>query len=120
MTSINLKATGLGASKFTANINVDTTTETPNGAGTGFCELATGPATITAGSDTVKLDLTTQFCEGFGGIKFDADGGWTVVGGMGKLAGAAGTGVITLTGAVGAPPQTLIPVAGSMNGIFHK
>jgi hypothetical protein len=115
-----LKATGLGTSKLTANINVDTATKTPNGAGSGFCELATGPATITSGADTVKLDLTTQFCQGFGGINFDADGGWTVVGGTGKLASAAGTGVISLSGAAGTPPQTGIPVAGSMNGIFHK
>jgi hypothetical protein len=121
MSSINLKATGLGASKFTANINVDVTTFTRSGAGGSFCDLAAGPATITtANGDTVKLDLTTPFCVGFTFTKFEVEGGWTVVGGTGKLANAAGTGVITLTGMEGSLPQTMLPVAGSMNGVFHK
>ena len=120
MTGVNLKATGLGTSKFTADINVDVSTFTPGGAGGSFCDLASGPATIASGADTVKLDLTTQFCVGFAAKNFEVEGGWTVVGGTGKLSSSAGTGVITLTGTEGSLPQTGLPVAGSMNGAFHK
>ena len=121
MTGVALKASALGASTFAAKINVDITTLTPNGADGGFCDLATGPATITAaGGDTLSLDLTTQFCVGFGFVKFEDEGGWTVVGGTGKLAAAAGTGVITLTGTEGTIPAHGVPVAVSMNGAFHK
>jgi hypothetical protein len=121
ITGATLKASAVGASTFAAKINVDVTTLTHNGADGGFCDLATGPATITAANgDTVSLDLTTQFCVGFGFVKFEDAGGWTVVGGTGKLATAAGTGVITLTGAEGTIPASGVPVAVSMNGVFHK
>jgi hypothetical protein len=125
MTDVKLKASGLGVSTFAAKINVEFSSLTPNGvscgANCGFCDLATGPATVTAANgDTVSLDLTTRFCVGFSGIKFEEEGGWTVVGGIGKLATAAGTGVITLTGAELTEGVSGIPVAVSMNGAFHK
>ena len=118
---VKLKASALGASTFVAKINVDVTTLTHNGAGGGFCDLATGPATITAASgDTISLDLTTRFCVGFSSVNFEDEGGWTVVGGTGKLATGAGTGVVTLTGQELTLGVTGIPVAVSMNGVFHK
>jgi hypothetical protein len=119
-TGATLKATGLGAATFAANINVDFSSLTPNGAGDGFCDFATGPATIKAANgDTISLDLTTHYCVGLSFVNFEVEGGWIVVAGTGKLAAAAGTGVITLTGAQGFIPQT-DPVAVSMNGAFHK
>ena len=123
ITGATLKASALGASTFAAHINVDFSTHTDDGVNVlngGFCDLATGPATITAANgDTISLDLTTHYCVGSTAINFEVEGGWTVVGGMGKLSAAAGTGVITLTGLQGFIPQT-DPVAVSMNGVFHK
>ena len=125
ITGATLKASALGNATFAAKININLSSLTANGVSCGmfcgFCDLATGPATITAANgDTVTLDLTTDFCVGFHKVNFEEEGGWTVVGATGKLAAAAGTGVITLTGAELTEGVTDIPVAVSMNGVFHK
>ncbi|HUY18794.1 MAG TPA: hypothetical protein VMV15_06165 [Candidatus Binataceae bacterium] len=118
ISGVNLKATGLGHSTLDASINVDTSTLTPNGAGDGFCDLASGPATVTAANgSTAALDLTGSFCVGNSFVNYVLNGGFTVVGGTGHLANAGGTGnyAISAPEAFGDSPAAVV-----MNGAMSK
>ncbi|HUY17903.1 MAG TPA: hypothetical protein VMV15_01640 [Candidatus Binataceae bacterium] len=113
-----IRPTGLGKSTLTASINLDANTNTPNGAGDGFCDLASGPGTITAANgDTISIDFTGSFCVGFTFLNFVVNGGYTIVGGTGRLASAAGTGNYAVTASeVSLPGEAAV----TMNGTFRK
>jgi hypothetical protein len=118
ISGVNLKATGLGHSTLDASINVDASTLIPNGAGDGFCDLASGPATVTAANGaTAALDLTGSFCVGNSFVNYVLNGGFTIVGGTGKLTNAVGTGNYSITApeAFGDSPAAVV-----MNGALSK
>jgi hypothetical protein len=113
-----LKSKGLGNSTLVANLNLDATTNLPNGAADGFCDLASGPGTITAANgDQVTVDFTGSFCVGFNFVNFVINGGYTIVGGTGKLANAAGTGSYAFSASEITLPGEAAVV---MNGSFRK